>query len=104
MLASKRRLLFSAHFFFGSQRGPLYMFEGIQPAPADPILGLTEAFKADPNPKKINLSVGVYQDATGKTPVLESIKRAAHKVVEKQASKSYLPIPGSPAYANSVQR
>ena len=80
------------------------MFESIQPAPADPILGLTEAFRADPNPKKINLSVGVYQDASGKTPVLESIKRAAQKVVEKQASKSYLPIPGSPAYAAAVQK
>ena len=80
------------------------MFESIQAAPADPILGLTEAFKADPNPKKINLSVGVYQDASGKTPVLESIKRAAQKVVEKQASKSYLPIPGSPAYAAAVQK
>jgi aspartate/tyrosine/aromatic aminotransferase len=80
------------------------MFEHIQAAPADPILGLGEAFKADPNPKKINLSVGVYQDASGKTPVLESIKRAAQKVVEKQASKSYLPIPGSPAYAVAVQK
>jgi len=80
------------------------MFESIQPAPADPILGLTEAFRADPNPKKINLSVGVYQDASGQTPVLESIQRAAHKVVEKQASKSYLPIPGSPAYAAAVQK
>src|ERR1700740_3538096 len=80
------------------------MFESIQSAPADPILGLSEAVRADPNPKKINLSVGVYQDATGKTPVLESIKRAAQKVVEKQASKSYLPIPGSPAYAAAVQQ
>lgn len=80
------------------------LFEHIQAAPADPILGLSEAFKADPNPKKINLSVGVYQDASGKTPVLESIKRAAQKVVEKQASKSYLPIPGSPAYAAAVQK
>lgn len=80
------------------------LFEHIQAAPADPILGLGEAFKADPNPKKINLSVGVYQDASGKTPVLESIKRAAQKVVEKQASKSYLPIPGSPAYAAAVQK
>ena len=40
------------------------MFEHIEPAPSDPILGLTEAFQDDPNPKKINLSVGVYQDAT----------------------------------------
>jgi aspartate/tyrosine/aromatic aminotransferase len=80
------------------------MFESIQAAPADPILGLSEAFKADPNPKKINLSVGVYQDASGKTPVLESIKRAAQKVVSQLASKSYLPIPGSPAYAAGVQK
>ena len=52
------------------------MFERIEPAPADPILGLSEAFRADPNPKKINLSVGVYQDATGKTPILESVRQA----------------------------
>ena len=50
------------------------MFEKIEPAPSDPILGLTEAFRADPNPKKINLSVGVYQDASGKTPILESVR------------------------------
>ncbi len=80
------------------------MFETIQAAPADAILGLSEAFRADSNPKKINLSVGVYQDGCGKTPVLESIKRAAHQVVEKLASKSYLPIPGSPAYAAAVQK
>ena len=80
------------------------MFDSIQPAPADAILGLTEAFRADPNPKKINLSVGVYQDASGKTPVLESVKRAAQKVLEKLSSKSYLPIPGSPAYAAAVQK
>ncbi len=80
------------------------LFESIQPAPADPILGLTEAFRADPNPHKINLSVGVYQDASGKTPVLESVRRAAQKVIEKLSSKSYLPIPGSPAYAAAVQK
>ena len=50
------------------------MFENVQIAPPDPILGLTEMFKADSNPDKINLSVGVYQDATGKTPVLETVK------------------------------
>ena len=48
------------------------MFENVKVAPPDPILGLTELFKADPNPEKINLSVGVYQDATGKTPVLNT--------------------------------
>jgi aspartate/tyrosine/aromatic aminotransferase len=80
------------------------MFEGIQPAPRDAILGLTEAFREDSNPQKINLSVGVYQDASGKTPLLESVRRAGQRVIERQTTKSYLPIPGSPAYAAAVQR
>jgi aspartate/tyrosine/aromatic aminotransferase len=80
------------------------MFERIEAAPSDPILGLTEAFKADPNPNKINLSVGVYQDASGKTPILESVRQAGKLVLERQKSMSYLPIPGSPAYAAAVQR
>ena len=44
-------------------------------SPADPILGLTETFKADTHPDKINLGVGVYQDATGKTPILNTTSR-----------------------------
>jgi aspartate/tyrosine/aromatic aminotransferase len=80
------------------------MFERIEPAPRDPILGLTESFREDPNPKKINLSVGVYQDSSGKTPILESVKLAGKLVLERQKSMSYLPIPGSPAYAAAVQQ
>jgi aspartate/tyrosine/aromatic aminotransferase len=80
------------------------MFDHIEPAPPDPILGLSEAFRNDPSPKKINLSVGVYQDGSGKTPILESVSRAGRLVLERQKSMSYLPIPGSPAYAQSVQR
>jgi len=80
------------------------MFEAIQAAPPDAILGLGEAFKADPNPKKINLSVGVYQDDTGKTPILESVRKAGQLVLERQKTMSYLPIPGSPAYASAVQK
>ena len=84
--------------------GERAMFEQIQPAPRDPILGLTESFREDPNPKKINLSVGVYQDSSGKTPILESVRRAGQLVLERQKSMSYLPIDGSRAYAAAVQR
>ena len=52
------------------------MFEAVDVAPPDPILGLTEAFKQDQNPNKINLGVGVYKDAAGSTPVLKSVKAA----------------------------
>ncbi len=79
------------------------MFKNIKTAPADPILGLTETFKADPNPDKINLSVGVYKDANGQTPVLESVKEAERRVLEQEDSKGYLPMTGEPAYCARVQ-
>jgi aspartate/tyrosine/aromatic aminotransferase len=79
------------------------MFEKLQPAPADPILGLTEAFLADPNPQKINLGVGVYKDAQGKTPVLECVKEAERRLLETETNKAYKPIDGDPAYRSMVQ-
>jgi aspartate/tyrosine/aromatic aminotransferase len=80
------------------------MFETIETAPADPILGLTEAFNQDPNPEKINLSVGVYKDGSGKTPVLETVKEAERRLLESETSKSYLPMPGDPTYGSLVQK
>jgi len=79
------------------------MFEKVQIAPPDPILGLTELFKADPNPEKINLSVGVYQDAKGTTPVLETVKDAEKVILEQEISKGYLPMTGDPIYCAQVQ-
>ncbi len=79
------------------------MFETVQIAPPDPILGLTETFKADSNPDKINLSVGVYQDASGKTPVLATVKEAEKRILEQENSKGYLPMTGEPAYCARVQ-
>jgi len=79
------------------------MFENIKRAAPDPILGLTEIFKADPNPEKINLGVGIYQDNQGTTPVLPSVKRAEAIILQEETSKSYLPIPGTPEYAKAVQ-
>ena len=44
------------------------LFASVEMAPRDPILGLNEQFNADPNPKKVNLGVGVYTDDQGKLP------------------------------------
>lgn len=79
------------------------IFETLSMAPADPILGLTEAFNKDPNPNKINLSVGVYKDAEGKTPVFRSVKRAEEHILQRETSKNYMPIEGAPDYARAVQ-
>lgn len=80
------------------------LFAQVKQAPPDPILGLTEAFKADPRPDKINLGVGVFVDASGKTPVLPSVHTAEQRLSAAAASKSYLPITGSPAYAAATQK
>ncbi len=80
------------------------MFESVQPAPPDPILGLTAAFREDPRPEKINLSVGVYQDEHGKTPILDCVYTAEKRLTSAAASKSYLPISGSPEYVDVVQQ
>lgn len=79
------------------------LFHSISPAPADAILGLTEAFKADSNPDKINLGVGVYMNDEGMTPILSSVKKAETRLLEQESTKGYLPIPGSGGYAKGVQ-
>lgn len=78
-------------------------FSAVTLAPADPILGLTEAFQADKNPKKVNLGVGVYQNGAGKVPVLSVVREAEKLWFDKEDSKSYLPIDGVPAYRKEVQ-
>ncbi len=79
------------------------MFESITPAPPDPILGITEAFQRDERPDKINLSVGVYKDETGRTPILRVVKEAERRLVETESSKSYKPIPGDAEYSRLVR-
>lgn len=80
------------------------MWKNIVAAPADSILGLTEAFKKETNPKKVNLGVGVYKDDAGNTPVLNCVKAAEKLLVEREQTKSYLPISGDPTYAACVQK
>ncbi len=77
-------------------------FHEIEAAPADPILGLTEAFRKDTRPNKVNLGVGVYQDEQGTTPVLECIRRAERLLWETEKTKSYTPIHGPAEYGDAV--
>lgn len=79
------------------------LLSAVELAPRDPILGVTETYNADANPKKVNLGVGVYNDDTGKLPVLDCVKRAEHVMAEKNAPRGYLPIDGIPAYDRAVQ-
>jgi len=79
------------------------MFDVILPAPADSILGLTDSWKNDPNPLKVNLGVGVYKDDSGNTPILAAVKAAEAAILHAATTKSYMPISGAPDYARCVQ-
>lgn len=79
-------------------------FVHLEQAPPDPIIGLTEAFNNDSSPAKVNLGVGVYQDANGKVPVLRVVREAEKRWYEQEATKSYLGIDGLPAYNKEVQK
>jgi len=79
------------------------MFEDVPTAPSDPILGLTEEFVRDPREHKINLSVGVYKDSSGATPILSTVKEAERKLLETETSKGYKPITGDPTYGRLVR-
>src|SRR6266850_2734251 len=72
-------------------------------APSDPILGVTEAFVADPNPRKVNLGVGVYYDDAGRIPLLECVRHAESERLKNTPSRGYLPIDGLAAYDRAVQ-
>ncbi len=79
------------------------ILEKIEMAPKDPILGVTEAYNADQNPKKVNLGVGVYTDDNGKVPVLQCVRRAEQKLAEAPLPRNYLPIDGLAVYDRAVQ-
>ena len=74
------------------------------PAPPDPILGLTEAFRVDPRPHRINLAQGVFVDESGVTPVLPVVLEAERRLVEAAGTKLYRPIDGEATFRTLVTR
>jgi aromatic-amino-acid transaminase len=80
------------------------LFSTVELAPRDPILGMTEAFNADPNPAKVNLGVGVYFDENGKLPILQCVLAAEKQLAEAPKPRGYLPIDGIAAYDRAVQQ
>jgi len=69
--------------------------------PPDPILGVSEAFKRDTNPNKMNLGVGAYRDDQGKPFILPSIKMAEAKITTMNMDKEYSPISGSAEFGKA---
>jgi aspartate/tyrosine/aromatic aminotransferase len=78
------------------------IFDSAPLCPPDSIFGLIEEFKGDSRPHKINLSVGVYQDELGQTPVMNCVRKAERILCDANGSKNYLPIDGIPRFNDLV--
>ncbi|RYH09910.1 aromatic amino acid transaminase [Tropicimonas sp. IMCC6043] len=74
------------------------MFEDHRPPEPDKILRVMKAFAEDPRPEKIDLGVGVYRTADGRTPVFAAVKAAEAAIHETQESKGYVALAGDPAF------
>jgi aspartate aminotransferase len=74
------------------------MFQSLSALPADPILGLMTAHRADSNPLKIDLGVGVYKDEHGATPVMAAVKEAEARLLKNQTTKTYIGPAGAADY------
>ncbi len=80
------------------------MFEHLAQLPDDPILGLMAAFRADGDPRKVDLGVGVYRNERGQTPVLDAVRRAEQAVLARQTSKTYVGPLGNPGFNQAIQQ
>lgn len=79
-------------------------FSSLEPAPSDPILGLNEAFRNDNAPNKVNLGVGIFQDDSGRIPILGVVKEAAARWLQTEDTKTYLPIDGVAAFNTETRK
>ena len=78
------------------------MFEVLPALAPDPILGLSAAFRADPNPNKIDLGVGVYKDEQGNTPIVGAVAQAQLRLLETETSKTYITPQGVQGYIDGM--
>jgi aspartate aminotransferase len=79
------------------------MLDVLPRLPDDPILGLSAACKADPNPNKVDLTVGIYMDEAGICPVFDAVSQAQRALIEEETSKAYLPAAGDPDFNTGMR-
>jgi aspartate aminotransferase len=80
------------------------MFEHLAAVIPDPILGLMAAFRADADPRKVDLGIGVYRDAHGNTPVPDAVRRAEAAVLAGQTTKAYVGPAGNAGFNQAMEQ
>lgn len=80
------------------------MLESLRPAEPDRILSLIALVRRDPRPEKMDLSIGVYRDAIGRTPILLAVREAERRLHECETTKTYVGPAGDAAFNAAVTR
>lgn len=83
---------------------PSSFWSGVPMGPPDPIIGVTEAYNRDQNPKKMNVGVGAYRDDGGKPFVLPSVRAAEEKLLSQNLNHEYLPTHGCPIFRAAAKK
>lgn len=79
------------------------MLENLDALPTDPVLGLAGEARADSNPRKVDLTLGVYMDDSGVCPVFQAVREAQKALVEAEQTKVYMPPAGDDAYNAGIR-
>jgi aspartate aminotransferase len=80
------------------------MFERLEAIAADPILGLMAQYRADSDPRKVDLGIGIYRDDQGNTPVLRAVREAETALVAAQTTKAYVGPTGNAGFNQQMER
>ena len=80
------------------------MLDRLERLPDDPILGLAAACREDSNPRKVDLTVGIYMNEEGVCPVFSAIREAQAALIAEEVSKAYLPPAGVADFNSGMQR
>lgn len=91
-------------FFNIATRANSTYWGSVPMGPPDVILGISEAYKRDTDPKKVNLGVGAYRDDAGKPHILPSVRKAEELIFNKCMNHEYAPIAGEATFTNAVAK
>jgi aspartate aminotransferase len=80
------------------------VLEHLDRLPPDPILGLMAAFRADSDPRKVDLGIGVYRDDAGETPVMRAVREAEQELLARQKTKTYVSAVGNAGFNSAMER
>lgn len=80
------------------------MLENLNHHPIPALFVITQQYKQDPRPNKMDLGLGVYVNKQGITPILNVVKTAEQRIVDQQQTKTYQPLTGHPEFRQSFAK